>query len=222
MRGNERASLLVAARKDTCTYLSLDYFEVTDDHSYNEKRKKKMAHSRIIICTVGFKQNIGHCGKDLVVCGFHGNYKTMKFEWPTVLEAWWDNLVRLVRGHNVRFLAGDFNMAVTRVLPKLRSRGLQVDCCAWYPWRHATIELHDQHLGFDSCAIFYIGGSVEVTPHWGLNDIPFLTAVADGNAGATGERKEKKLDVYEGSATPGQPWCCYRCKGNREADDEKD
>jgi hypothetical protein len=59
-----------------------------------------------------------------------------------------------------------------------------------------------QRLGFDSCGIFYIGGSVKVTMPWGVSNIEVLTAVAGDQEG---------LDIYEGEgALPGQPWHCYR------------
>ena len=85
-----------------------------------------MACSRMLFCAVGFKQNIGHCGKDIVVCGVHGHYRTMKFEWPAALRQFWDQLARKLCDHDVKFLAGDFSMALTQVAPQLSSRGLMV------------------------------------------------------------------------------------------------
>ena len=110
-------------------------------------------------------------------------------------------------------------MALTQVVPRLRSHGLAVDCCAWYPWRHKTTAVHGQHLGFDSCGIFHIGGTVEVKPTWGLSDIPFLTAVADGNAGEGAGKLT--LHVYEGHNCPGQHWSCYRFQAYKESHDVK-
>ena len=131
-------------------------------------------------CTAGFKQNVGHLGKEITVCVVHGHYKTMKLEWPSVNEDFWVRLAYMLIQYGVRFLAGDFNMALHLVVPKLRSRRLTVDCCAWYPWRHATEQLHGQHLGIESCAIFYIGGLAKVTLEWSLDDLAFLTSLARG------------------------------------------
>ena len=39
--------------------------------------------------------------------------------------------------------------------------------------------VNKQPLGFDSCAMFYIGGRVQVTMPWNLKHIQVLTAVAD-------------------------------------------
>ena len=89
-------------------------------------------------------------------------------------------------------------MALLQVIEELRSRGISIDCGAWYPWC-----LRGQEIGVDSCAIFYIGGNARVKLHWGLSRIDeLLTAVADD-----------KLDVYDGNAWPGQPWTCYCPKG---------
>ena len=214
-RGNEReAALLIAARKDVATHLDCLEYEVHDDHNYTEKGKPKKARSRIMVCKVWFKQNIGHIGKEVVVAGAHGHYRTMKFEWPTALTQFWDRLATKIRSYGVHFLAGDFNMAFTEVIKQLRSRGIVSDCCAWYPWRHDTTTVHQQPLGFDSCGIFYIGGNVQVSLPWSLENIVELTAFADHLESST-------LDVYSGQNHPGQHWAAYRSKKLKERDDEK-
>ena len=221
-RPDEKSSVLVAARTDTCSYLRLEECDINEDHPYTEKGKKKMARSRIMVCTAGFKQNVGHLGKDITVCVVHGHNKTMKMEWPRVFEDFWDRLVRMLIRWGVVFLAGDFNMALHLVVPKLRSRGLIVDCCAWYPWRHATEQLHGQYLGIESCAIFYIGGTVEVKLEWSLDDLPFLTRSGPVKGeNNTDDNSDKELDVYRGSNHPGQPWSAYRTVKHKETDDMK-
>jgi hypothetical protein len=62
-----------------------------------------------------------------------GHNRTMKFEWPQALQAFWDRLAAKIHAHRIQFLAGDFNMSVTEVVKQLRSRGIQSDCIAWYP-----------------------------------------------------------------------------------------
>ena len=136
----------------------------------------------------------------------------MKSEYPQAWEHYWDQLAQEINEFGIKFVAGDFNMSLTEVPNQLRSRGIQCDCVAWYPWqqvtavadRHPVIfqECNHQPLGFDSCAIFYIGGSVKVTIPWSLQHIDALTAVA-GN---------ENLDRYKDN-WPGQPWKCYR-RGN--------
>ena len=89
-------------------------------------------------------------------------------------KKWVDVKVVVVIPHGSGGMEG-----LTEVVPQFRSRGLMVDCCAWYLWLPNTTQLNGQHLGFDSCGDFYIGGHVEVLPTWSLFDLRRLTAVAD-------------------------------------------
>ena len=86
-----------------------------------------------------------------------------------------DRLAAHVRKFRVKFVAGDFNMALTEVCKQLGNRGIVCDCVAWYPWKHVPqattlgtqavvadlvaakeqdIGRNGQRLGFDSCGIF--------------------------------------------------------------------
>ena len=112
----------------------------------------------MMACTVDFRQPIPHIGTSVNVLGVHGHYRTMKMEWRTAFDEFWDRCAAWIRSYNVHFMAGDFYMALAQVVTQLRHRGIQCDCCAWYPWRHASEEMHGQSLGFCSCGIFYIGG----------------------------------------------------------------
>ena len=42
-----------------------------------------------------------------------------------------------IQEYDVKVLMGDFNMALFRVIPELRSRGVTIDLAAWYPWKSA-------------------------------------------------------------------------------------
>ena len=169
VRGNEEdAAVLIAARKDNCTYVECLDYDLNFDHWYKEKRKNKKAYTRMLSCKVGFKQNVGHLGKSVNCMGVHAHCRTMKIEWRQVYEEFWDRCAEKIRHYDIEIMAGDFNMSLTRVVPELSRRGLQCDCIAWYPWIHKTEKCHDQPLGFDSCGIFYIGGNVQVKLHWDL------------------------------------------------------
>ena len=173
------------------------------------------------MCRVGFNHNIGHLGQEIVVCGVQGHYRTMNFEWPMALLAFFNRLAQKIRRYGIRFLAGDFIMFLTQVPNALRSRGIVCDCIAWYPWRHATTKVHDQPLGFDSCGIFYIGGDVQASVCWSLQHIDVLTAVADDMEQRSADAQCKPLDVYHGTNHPGQHWGCYRSAPFQERHDEK-
>ena len=156
-----------------------------------------MARTRMLACTVEFRQPIPHIGTSVNVLGVHAHHRTMQMGCSTVFHGFWDRLAAWIANYNVHFMAGDFNMALTQVVTQLRRRGIQCDCCAWYPWRHAAMEMHGQSLGFDSCGIFYIGGQVEVQLDWGIDRIPELTAVAE-------DMRKSELHEYDGQNTPGQ------------------
>lgn len=221
VRGNEeKTAVLIAARKDNCLSLECLEYDVHHDHPYTEKGKQKQATSRMLACRVGFKQNIGHIGKTIGVIGVHGHFRTMKFEWPKALIAFWDRLRDKIIKHHLDFVVGDFNMCLTEVVKQLRSRGLQCDCIAWHPWRHNTTLVQGQPLGIDSCGIFYIGGAVQVTMPWSLKQIDILTAVADDVERLCAEAN-LELDVYSGTNHPGQHWAAYRSRALKEAPHEK-
>ena len=157
---------------------------------------------------VCFKQNIGHIGQEVVVTGVHGHRHTMIYRWAECVDTFWNLLAAKIETYGTKFLAGDFNMSFTEVVKQLGRRNIVCDCIAWYPWRHEDMLLHDQNLAFDSCGIFYIGGTVQVSLRWGLRDIPKLTAVAGELTAVAGE----ELDTYGGQNHPGQHWSAYRIK----------
>lgn len=218
VRGNEELVVLIARRTDNISTLECLKYEVHDGHHYKKKGKNNMARSRLLICEVVFKQNIGHLGEEIVVCGVHGHNRTMKLEWPQVWVEFWDRLAQHVKSYGIQFLAGDFNMSITEVPKHLRSRRIQCDCVAWYPWQHtvgsspAVAGILPAGLGFGPCGIFYIGGCVDVHPLWGLQHVGRLAAVAGD---------DRDLDVYGVKSAPGQPWRCYTSKGNKETDADK-
>ena len=87
---------------------------------------------------------------------------------------------------------------------------------------HDETNLFGQHLGFDSCAIFYIGGIVEVKMQWDLRHIDILAAVAGDEAAVADEESDGNvLDVYSGTHHPGQPWKCYRSVTHNERECHK-
>jgi hypothetical protein len=231
-RGNEDAGILIASRKDNTTGCHKLHNEVNEDHPYKERGVNKMAKSRMMVCRVTFKQNIGHIGKDLVVMGVHGHYRTMKIEWRDAWVAFWDRMAGLVLLYGIHFMMGDFNMSLTEVPNQLRSRGVVCECVAWYPWRlkgepagqtnEAIAELVScQPLGLDSMGIFFVGGNVKVKMDWDFNKIDLLSAVAD-DRGNPQSQPCMDLTEFEGMNTPGQVWTAFRSKKYAETVKDKD
>ena len=213
VRGNEEKGLLIAARKDNTTSLESLMYDVYNDRDYKTKGRPSQATSRIIVCRVGFKQNVGHLGKEIVFCGVHGHYRTMKKEWPTAWDAFWERLPAAIKLTGVQFMAGDFNMSLTEVPKQLRSHGNECDCVAWYPWQHdPDMEHHLPSLGFDSCGIIYIGGMDKVDVQRSMNDMDRLTAVAGDDV---------SLDRWPANNAPVQPWRCHRSIRHKEKQSDK-
>ena len=77
MGNYKNVPLLMAARKDNCTCLFLQKYDLWIDKAYKDNCITKAAASKLMICKVCFKQNIGHSGKTTNVCGVHGHRKTM-------------------------------------------------------------------------------------------------------------------------------------------------
>ena len=186
IRGNEKDSaILAAARKDTAVGLECLLYDPHEDHSYRERGKDKMARSRSMVVQYKSKQMVGHLGTDINVMVSHGNNHTMRLTWRKVWELWWDRHARHIHKFNVKFWCGDFNMSLTEVPKQLRSRGINADCCSWYPFKHINPggSVHSEQrsstpMGIDSLAIFYIGSQAQIAPSYGLADVPDFTAVA--------------------------------------------
>ena len=77
--------------------------------------------------------------------------------WPDKLTAFWGWFVQKLHQYNVKVLMGDFNMALFRVIPELRSRGVVIDLAAWFPWKAKE----DGEAMADSCGIFFLNAPGE-------------------------------------------------------------
>ena len=151
------------------------------------------------MCEIEFKQPVQCIGKTLGVAAVHLHHAIAKMgDESAVCKRIWDNLAADLRRNNIRFMSGDFNMALTKVVPELRSRGIAADLCAWYPY-FASNAAADQKLHLDSCAIFVIGGNAAVQMPW---DESHMHTFASQDA-STG------LPIYHGPH-PGQSWKSYR------------
>ena len=93
---------------------------------------------------------------DLVFMNVHMNNMTAKKAIKKAalrVRDLWDVIAAAILRHKVRFLVGDFNMALWTVVPELRARGFQANLIAWYPWKVDGSEM----VHMDSCAIIAIG-----------------------------------------------------------------
>ena len=79
--------------------------------------------------------NVGFLGKTHVVMVVHMHNFLANNKWPMKLQEFWGWLALKVTRHGVRVLMGDFNLSLFRVIPELRSRGVNIDLGAWFPWK---------------------------------------------------------------------------------------
>ena len=78
-----------------------------------------------MVCTLTWKQNVGHLGNKIVVCVAHGHRKTMKMVFSVeVTRTWWDNLYEMMVALKINVIAGDVKMSLTQVVPQFTKRGL--------------------------------------------------------------------------------------------------
>ena len=113
-------------------------------------------------------------------------------------------------------------MNFTQVVRQLRSRGIQCECIAWYPWKVKDTPGRELPLGFDSCGIFYIGGCVDVSMPWMLKDVHILTEIAAAIDQKCTQYGQKPLHEYESKNAPGQPWKCYRFRTDTKKKPDKE
>ena len=50
-------------------------------------------------------------------------------------NAFWEWIWEKIVLFKVQVLMGDFNMSLFKVIPELRSRGVDINLGAWYPWK---------------------------------------------------------------------------------------
>ena len=105
-----------------------------------------------MIARVTLPHNVGFLGKEhnVMVVHMHNDLANNVFG-PHKLNNYWDWLSDKIQVFEVQVLMGDFNMSLFRVIPELRSRGLVIDLCAWYPWK----SLEGEPMS-DSCGIFFV------------------------------------------------------------------
>ena len=140
LRGGQSTSVLLATR--VTTGKQLDW--VSEDESnkaltelatrrHGSNGNNHKALSRAIIGDIHTDTNIGHIGKHHKVLVMQLHRVAAWKQWPEELDGFWDWLALELK--TVTVLMGDFGMALFRVVPALRSRGVMIDMAAWFPWK---------------------------------------------------------------------------------------
>ena len=147
----------------------------------------------------------------MVMANVHLHHLTAKKEtgFSDAHEHFWETLAKAILQHEVRVLAGDFNMSLLCVVPELRKRGVQVNIAACFPW----ICSNDNTTRLDSCGLFIIGGasSIKLKSCPSVFSDPVPSTVVDDTSAVADVQGEPGLQSF--NAGQGYPLTSYLPKG---------
>ena len=185
IRGEEKVSCLLGCRTSQCAGIESLSWTRTKDGLYKSKGKTNMrAYTRLLVARVTLKSNVGGIGKELrvAVCHLHFQVANNNRGFKKQHKDFWPFLAQQMKWYEVHVLMGDFNMSLFRVVPELRSHGVQATLISWFPW---TAEDTGEVM-VDSCGIFSLTHA-EIVPSVPSNiwadDIKDTLAKLQKNAG---------------------------------------
>ena len=179
MQGHEHGNtLLVACRMSMAEVVKQRLWRRRADGRYTDKgsraRIQRTACSRVLVVEVTLREP--WCGMtSVVVCNCHMHHLTAKKHtgFADSHKQFWGELSSTIVEHQVRILAGDFNMSLWVVARELRQRGLEVHFAAGFAWA----EQGSPVVNSDSCGLFLIGPVASTKPMWGPR--VFTSAMAE-------------------------------------------
>ena len=230
LRGREQSSLCIAARANLAKRVELLHWERSvDGHYKTGGGKKHQALSRIMVAEVSFDQTYALFQDKVRVCAVHLHRDTAKNSkgFAAAHKAWWPKLADILKQHHVDVLCGDFNMALTQTLPRLRGLGLRIETAAVHFWRSL-----EGAPCLDSCGIFVLDRPGEYSLRWPLSAVhdkdetgllfSGKSVIGDGEyrntskaeapaaAGASSSpASEPKYWRHSVNKGPGKPYHCY-------------
>ena len=163
LRGEEPVSCLLGCRTTCCSGLEKLHWHRKFEGTYKSKTKKDMkAYTRLLVAKVFLKTNVGGIGRELrvAVCHLHFQVANNNKGFKTKHKEFWPLLAKEMKYHEVQVLMGDFNMSLFKVVPELRSHGIQATLISWFPWRTAE----SGEVMADSCGIFSLTHADEIAP----------------------------------------------------------
>ena len=211
IRGDEDKSNLLAVRTNTAASMTLVKWERRYEGNYRLKSGSNAnAYSRLLVCDIELRHNVGFFGKHMVVAVVHLHNKVANHDkgFREQQKKFWPLLRAYIAQYQIDILMGDFNMSLFKVVPELRNGGVKVEMIAWYPWKATG----GQAMA-DSCGMFLLNKPCEVTLCAGL---PMLHEKGEdgiawnGKAGYHGVSVTPGgFDVYDAVAGPGQALDTY-------------
>ena len=157
IRPDEPVTLLLGVRSAVADSIqTLDYTK-REEGMYKSKSSAKnrmRAYTRTLTGQINMKTNIGYIGKELrvAVCHLHFQVGNNNKGFKKQHDKFWEWLANHLSHFAVHVLIGDFNMSLFKVVPELRSRGIEANLVSWFPWRS---EETGRPMA-DSCGIFFV------------------------------------------------------------------
>ena len=155
LRGDEKVSCLLGCRTTQCAGIeSLNWIR-REEGTYKSKGPSKntlRAYTRLLVARITLKSNVGGVGKELRVAACHLHFQVANNNkgFKKQHNSFWPELAQQMKYYDVHVLMGDFNMSLFRVVPELRSHGVQATLISWFPWRAED----NGEVMVDSCGIF--------------------------------------------------------------------
>ena len=195
LRGNEEVSVLLGVRSAVAEGIDLLMWKRIDEGTYKKKntaKSKAHAYTRVLVAKIRLKNSVGYMGKEqtVMVVHLHNLVANKAVGFRRNNDKFWPWLADRIKEHGVQVMMGDFNMSLFKVVPELRSRGVEVSLGAWYPWKTP-----DDVPMADSCGIFMCMPCTRIAPVFDEN-------VLDEPAWSYLEQEEE-------NGGPGQPLETY-------------
>ncbi|MCP4241607.1 MAG: hypothetical protein GY772_13685, partial [bacterium] len=157
MRGHEMGNpCMIAARVTAADSVRVLHWHrhYDGEHTARAVRTvKRVAYTRLLVAEVSWNHPLFGEKTARILCA-HFHHLTAKRErFAAARIHFWDTLVDLCVRYGVRYIGGDFNMALYRVTGEARRRGLHVSLAASYAWRVTASD----DVRYDSCGLFVVG-----------------------------------------------------------------
>ena len=133
-------SVLVGVRTTIADRVEALNFTRKEEGTYTSKgpsKTKMRAYTRLLVAKISLKHNVGFIGKELrvAVCHLHFQVANNNQGFRKKNQEFRPWLAAEIKQYGVHVRMGDFNMALFRVVPELRSHGIEAILVSWFPWR---------------------------------------------------------------------------------------
>ena len=169
VRGTGEDSCLIAARDSVASKITVVVNKNKMEGTYKQPgaRRRTVAWTRLLGANITLRFSIPQLGNEVrvLVVHLHRHVANHKAGFRNQQVKFWPYLKGLIFKYNFQILMGDFNMSLWKVVPELRSCGVEISLVAWYPWKSNEGGTPMS----DSCGIFVCNQKASVKLHAGLS-----------------------------------------------------